>query len=282
MIRAVRQLARLALKATFRAAPSACGLYAARRCPRLVSCLPAGRDHVLADYPGRYRVTIDVRYPIERAMLAGPYEPELLSLIRKLVPAGGVCLDVGANVGAVALGMADRVGPSGQVLAFEPGPFLFQRLTANVRRNPGLKEVMTLVNQGVSDSAGALFWKEDANNRGNAGLNRIAGTRVEVIALDDYFRQHPIRRLDFCKVDVEGMEYEVLRGGFQTWQRYRPVLYFETLREFEAIRGFPVLRRIEQLLTAIGYKLYRPDSAGNLAPAGAAEFGANTAALPAA
>jgi FkbM family methyltransferase len=265
-----------------RATPAAVGAFAAGRFPRLGSCLPAGRDHIVGGYLGRYRVAVDVKYPIERAMLAGSYEPELLDLIRRYVPTGGYCVDVGANVGAVSLAMADQVGPAGQVFAFEPGPFLFGRLTANARRNPRLKPSLTLINLGLSDGPGKLYWNEDANNPGNAGLLERSGTRVEVTSLDSYFARNPIPRLDFVKIDVEGMEYEVLRGGRETWRTHRPVLYFETLREFESIRGFPVLSHIERLLAELRYNLYRPGADGALVRVTARDTGPNTAALPAA
>ncbi len=282
MTSGVRRLAKGSLRTVLAAVPAGWAASAARRFPRLAACLPAGRDHVVDGYLGRYRIAVDVGYPIERAMLAGRYEPELLRLIRNLVPAGGYCLDVGANVGAITLALADRVGPGGRVFAFEPGPFLFERLTANVRRNPGLDRVVTTINRGVADRPGTLYWNEDANNPGNAGLLDPSGTRVEVVAIDEFFGNDLLPRLDFVKIDVEGMEYEVLRGGRQTWRRHRPVLYFETLREFEAIRGFPVLAHIGQFLAGIGYVLHRPDAAGNLVRATADDLGPNTAALPAA
>jgi FkbM family methyltransferase len=251
-----------------------------RRFPRLVSCLTPGRDYPFDGYLSRFRIAVDVHYPIERAMLAGRYEPELLGLIRRVVPVGGTCLDVGANVGAITLALADRVGRSGRVVAFEPGAFLFKRLEANIRRNPDLEDIVTSVNLGVSDRPSTLYWNEDANNPGNAGLLQSSGAQVEVVALDDYFSRNPIARLDFVKIDVEGMEYEVLRGGRETWRKFRPVLYFETLREFEAIRGFAVLSHIEHFLTSVGYSLHRPDDDGGLVRATATNWGANTAALP--
>ena len=114
------------------------------------------------------------------------------------------------------------------------------------------------------------------------GLLESSGTRVEVISLDSHFARNPIPRLDFVKIDVEGMEYEVLRGGRETWKKHRPVLYFETLREFESIRRFPVLTHIERFLTELRYNLYRPEADGSLVPTTAADSGPNTAALPAA
>jgi FkbM family methyltransferase len=270
----------VSLRSVLRALPAAGGASLVTRFPRLASCLPPGRDYTVGGYLGRYRVTVDVNYPVERAMLAGSYEPELLRLIRRTVPAGGVCIDVGANVGAIALALADRVGPTGRVIAFEPGPLPFARLAANVRHNPALADVVEVVNLGVADRPGTLYWNEDSANPGNAGLLGHAGTSVGVVSLDDYFSRHPLPRLDFVKIDVEGMEYEVLRGGRQTWRKHRPVLYFETLREFEAIRGFAVLARIEAFLAEIGYALYRPDA--TLSRCTAADVSPNTVALPAA
>jgi FkbM family methyltransferase len=275
MGRVIRGLSRRFL----RVAPPSWGAYLLRHFPRLANVLPAGKDFVFGRYLGRYRVAIDPTYPIERAMLYNGYEPELLRLIADRVPAGGYCLDVGANVGAIALALADRVGPTGRVYAFEPGPFLFERLVRNVRRNPGLGDVLTPVNLGVSDRPGELFWNEDPTNRGNASMYESTGTRVRVVPLDEFFAAHPLPRLDFVKIDVEGMEYEVLRGGRETLRQHRPMLYLETLREFEKIRGLPLFARIEELLSEIGYALYKPVGRGDLARTTSADLGHNTVAL---
>jgi FkbM family methyltransferase len=275
MGRVIRGLSRRFLRV---APPSWCS-YLLRRIPQLADGLPRGEDFIFGRYLGRYRVAIDPTYPIERAMLRNGYDSELLRLIGDRVPAGGHCLDVGANVGAIALALADRVGPTGRVYAFEPGPFLFERLVRNVRRNPGLGNVLTPVNLGVSDRPGELFWNEDPTNRGNASLYGPSGTRVRVIPLDDFFAAHPLPRLDFVKVDVEGMEYEVIRGGRETLRKHRPLLYLETLREFEKIRGLPLFARIEELLSEIGYALYKPGVRGELVRTTSADLGHNTVAL---
>jgi FkbM family methyltransferase len=277
MSRILRRLGRRML----RVAPAPLGSYLLRHYPRLAEDLPQGKDFLFSRYLERYRVTIDPTYPIERAMLANGYEPELLRFVAEHVPVGGYCLDVGANVGAIALALADRVGPAGRVYAFEPGPFLFERLVRNVRHNPSLRRILTPVNLGLSDRHTTLFWNEDQINRGNASLYQPTGTRVPVVPLDDFLADQPLPRLDFVKIDVEGMEYEVFRGGLETLRKHRPILYFETLRAFETFRGLPLFSRIEELLTGIGYVLYKPGGAGELVPTTSADLGPNTVALAA-
>jgi FkbM family methyltransferase len=281
MSKAMKRLARRAARAVLGRAPAAWGASLARLSPRLAGCLPGGRTYLFAGYLGRLRVAVDPAYPIEREMLRNGYEPELARLLPGLVGPGACCVDVGANVGAVTLALAARAGPAGHVWAFEPGPPLFARLRRNVALNPDLASAITLVNRGVSDRAGVLLWNEDPANPGNAGLLDPVGTPVPVVTLDDYFACAAPPRLDFVKVDVEGMEYEVLAGGREVWRRYRPALYFETLPAFDARRGGGLFSRIERLLADLSYRLYRPEPGGGLTRASAGEWGPNTLALPA-
>lgn len=252
--------------------------------PNLARYLPASRQVVIPDYLGRFRVSLDTTYPIEVMMLVDRYELESLYVINALVEPGHVCLDVGANVGALTLAMARQAGPGGRVYAFEPGPVTFERLRRNIALNPWLTDVVVPLSLGVADKPGTLFWNEDWHNRGNATLLESAGTAVEVVSLDWYFGQVSLPRLDFVKIDVEGMEYEVLTGARLLLATHKPILYFETLSHFDAIRGFPTLDRIEAFLRDLDYELYRVHRAGRdyrLAPATAAAHGANTLAIPA-
>lgn len=228
--------------------------------PQLRRYLPHGREIMMDDYLGRFRVALDMAYPIEREMLVNWYEPDAVAVIDSLVLAGDTCIDIGANVGALTLALARRVGPSGKIFAFEPGPLTYPRLLRNIRLNPAIARCVVAERLGLSDTPGELLWSEEVGNPGNATLLGSSGVPVQVVTVDDYFGRLQLERIRLVKIDVEGMELEVLRGGRETWIRHRPFLYFETLRAFETARGMPLFGQIQAVLGEIGYALFRIDS----------------------
>ncbi len=74
------------------------------------------------------------RYP-DGAMLYGTLELATIRLLQRLVRAGNVVADVGANIGYHTLILSRLVGPSGKVFAFEPNPLSRARLEANLAAN---------------------------------------------------------------------------------------------------------------------------------------------------
>jgi hypothetical protein len=124
-----------------------------------------------------------------------------------------------------------------------------------------------------------LRWQECAHNRGNAELGE-EGVEVEVTTLDDFATSKNLTRLDFLKIDVEGMEFEVLQGARATLERFHPAIYFETMYEFEKRRGFEVFASIEKFLSGLGYALFAPGENGNVKRTDSRHLATNTLALP--
>jgi FkbM family methyltransferase len=248
--------------------------------PHWASLLPERKRLKLRQYLGQFSVVVDTLYPIEREMLSGIYDEGTVKIIRKYVRSGDVCFDVGANVGAITLALAQATGAPGQVHAFEPGPATFARLETNLALNPELKTTVHVHQLGVSDRPGFLKWREDMNNRGNANLRGPEGTEVSVTTLDDFCRDHRMSRVDFIKVDVEGMEYEVIKGAETALRTFRPILYFETVQPFVAIRGFDIFGETERMLKQCGYALFKVDESANTKSTTSADLSENTLALP--
>ena len=164
------------------------------------------------------------------------------------VKPGQVVLEVGANIGAHTVWFAKAVGPSGAVMAFEPQRLVFQTLFANIAIN-SLPNVHCL-NVAVSSSPGQLHVPVlDArieNNFGGIGLGSYtSGEIVPVITIDGM----NISRCNFLKIDVEGMELDVLKGAAKTIARLMPVLYVENDRPEKSDE---LIRYIDSL----GYNLY--------------------------
>lgn len=261
-----------------------------RRYPTLVSRLLRGRSISWPYYQGDLVVRIDPTNTIEREMMNG-YDPGVCQVVNRFVMAGSHCIDVGANVGPVTLLMAKQVGPTGRVLAIEPGPPYVERLKWNLAANRSLTGRVAVLTVGLSDAEGTLVWRPDPDHPFNAGLSAIHTqsvvneVTVPVSTLDVAVSDQGWDRVDFVKIDVEGMELEVLRGAQRTLQKYRPVVLFETIEHFRKLRRersgiSDVFAEIGRLFAGLGYRLcdLAPDSSVHSVDIGA--WPANTLALP--
>lgn len=154
------------------------------------------------------------------------YEEEELAIIAKAFPPGGVYCDIGANVGNHAIYVAKFLDPVEMIL-FEPNPMAIFILRTNLALN-GVMEKAELsgLGYGLSDRNETLAVQLDnQNNLGGARLDQGAGeTRVQVKTGDELLAG---RRVDFLKIDVEGMELAVLAGLKDTLERQTPKIFIE-------------------------------------------------------
>ena len=164
---------------------------------------------------------------IGRALeLYGEFAQSENDLMVRLIKPGDTAVDVGANVGTVTLALARAVGREGRVFSFEPQRLVFQNLCASLSLN-GLTNVYPM-QSAVGDREGSVKSPElDPTRAVNFGAARLdennAGMEVPLTTID---------RLDLAdctliKIDVEGMDYEVLLGASATIQRTRPHIYME-------------------------------------------------------
>jgi FkbM family methyltransferase len=243
--------------------------------------LPAGFQLKWPYYLEDVTVFIDPGNDIENQMIWGDYQADVSRVIRHFVKPGDFCVDVGANTGPVTLLLAKVTGPTGKVLSIEPGPPYYSRLLTNLDLNPRFKEVVETLNIGVSDSDGTLLWAVDPEHSWNAGfLNVTEGTSVPVTTLDTCVQQIGWSKLDFMKIDVEGMELEVLKGSQATLEKFRPTVLFETMELFRTSRGFDIFLEIERMLRRLHYKLYDLTETGALVEVNSDNLPDNTVALP--
>jgi FkbM family methyltransferase len=160
----------------------------------------------------------------------GEYFESEVGVFRRFVGTGDVALDVGANIGTHTLALARLAGPQGFVYAFEPQRLVFQTLSANMALN-SLTNVHC-VNAAVGEEPGTLRLADtdpgQPNNFGGAQVELLAGATqappVSRVVLDEFL---DIDRLKLIKIDVEGMESQVLRGARRTLERFKPLLYVE-------------------------------------------------------
>lgn len=156
--------------------------------------------------------------------------PVQQALVDNLSP-GGVCYDIGSNVGFFALLAAREVGPEGRVYAFEPVPDNVAELVANARRNR-LHNVDAIC-AAVGEAQGELDLLLSAHPGGatcsSADVPKdLTGVlRTEVVTIDALVDTGRLLRPDVIKLDVEGYELQALRGMANTLARHRPVIVLE-------------------------------------------------------
>ena len=229
------------------------------------------RHEALDGWPGGYVTRTDGRIvyvPAHVDVTAGHrlFKPAThIEVIEPLCRPGDCVLDVGANVGDWTLSMADRVGPLGKVIAFEPVPYLAQTIvkTARVNRQRWV-EVQQLA-LGATD--GATEFSVERANSGGSRLGRVEGDfsqiTVNAARLDSFLASRPdIQRVDFIKIDVEGFEAAVLEGARASLARLRPAILFESGLESSEQR-----KSIHDLLTGLEY-----EAIGAAVPGGLIEF----------
>jgi FkbM family methyltransferase len=159
----------------------------------------------------------------------GSYEPHVIQLLAKVLAPDSICLDIGANIGVIALVMA-RIARSGRVYAFEPGATNYQYLVENAAAN-GLDNVVA-IKLGLLDRTTDV---EFCYVESVAGCSFIPGNdvregvveKVHCVSLDEWVVANEIERLDLVKLDAEGAEIAVLQGALNTLNRFRPRLIVE-------------------------------------------------------
>ena len=201
---------------------------------------------------GRLHVARDDSVIGQSLKIYGEWAEDEISAYAALLTDGDTILDVGANIGTHAIALASRF-PHSEVIAFEPQPLAFSLLSANVLaartanvypRNWGCAEAERVVH--VTTDYETVGWNIGGLSLRNAGAKEQAGAApMLLVALDEIAFA---RRVQFIKIDVEGMEEQVLAGAAKLIARDRPILYFEVL-EIERLESS------RAMLTKLGYEL---------------------------
>ena len=133
-------------------------------------------------------------------------------LLKRILSAGDVVVDAGANIGIYSQFLARRVGATGIVHSFEPSPENFKRLQSATRNLANVR----LSQAAVGEFSGrAVLYLSDKLNVDHRTYTTEGDSRrtvsIDIMALDDYFK--PGQRVDLVKMDIQGYELHALRGA---------------------------------------------------------------------
>ena len=188
--------------------------------------------------------------PLYFAKYALAYEPEVALAIKDFYSDDMVFLDVGSNWGYFSIHVASQTDFKGIVHAFEPFPASFADLDRLVS-DLGLAGSVSChpIALGAEETELSMT---NPRHSGLAMLDRDAkGPRVPVRTLDSL----SFGRVDLIKMDLEGFEYDFLRGGDATIASHRPVIVFESDTKHEKLGEDSI--RVRRPVLPVVHSTYR-------------------------
>ena len=182
-------------------------------------------------------------------------EPELL-LLENFIKKGDCCFDIGANAGQYTF-MLEKHAGSENIFSFEPIPENYASLNSIFKhcnvyslaisdKNGKNNFKIPIINKTLFDTRGKLdldFLEE------NETSSKII--EVETITIDSFVKLKNIKKISFIKIDVEGHELNVLKGGVNSIKKFKPVLLIEIERRHHKFE----IQVIFDFLKKLGYQI---------------------------
>jgi len=207
---------------------------------------------------------VDIREGIDLSLfLFGSFERDILATIKALVPRDGIFIDVGANIGALTLPVADYL-EQGHVYAVEPTDFAFAKLRRNLALNPTISGRVTTIQSFIASETAPVSrlvayssWPvgktDDARQHPvHKGVQQTAGCGQ--VTLDGLIEAHHIDKVSLLKIDTDGHEFTVLSGGPQCLKQLRPAVIFEAC-EYLLVPPHPTFDDFVKLFASHGYTI---------------------------
>jgi FkbM family methyltransferase len=237
------------------------GIYRIEPLARLVRgslnrAAPTGLTEVTIAAGGAAGMKMRLDLQVEKDYWLGTYETDLQDSIADLIEPSWSAYDIGANIGFVSLLLAQKLGESGKIFAFEALPANLERLRTHVEIN-GLDSKVRVISAAVaatSETVRFLVGPSGAMGKAEGSAGRTEGHResVEVpgICLDDFIFRDGNPPPQVIKMDIEGGEVLALKGMKRLLTEAHPLILLE-------LHGPEAARVAWETLTAAGYQICR-------------------------
>lgn len=201
---------------------------------------------------------------------------ELIALSRFQLDSGEgipvVCLDIGSNLGYVSSYLSLRSDVK-QVLSFEPDPVTFETLEKNAAHYTKIIPINKAVDQipGIQVN----LWLGNSNSAHNM-VSRMSDDHPKPSAVIDSLREQPIEifttsvdsfetdPVGLIKIDVQGNEFNVIQGAWNTISRDQPLIWMEFTPEEVSSSREDLLQITRRIITDFGYGLFTSTRYGYL------------------
>ena len=157
------------------------------------------------------------------------YDAYTQKIIQRSLKPDSNCIDIGCHKGEI-LGLMIKGAPRGKKIGFEPIPELFQFLSAKFQGDP----TVTISPLALYDKTGTTTFQHVLNAPAYSGIRKrkYDGKHVDIdqISVEMELLDHVIPGdifIDLMKIDVEGAEFHVMKGGIGILKRCKPVMIFE-------------------------------------------------------
>lgn len=149
--------------------------------------------------------------------------------------------DVGTNFGYLSMVWANTVCKKGKVYSFEPHPLLFNSYTKTVKSN-NLQDHIVMEKVAVGNELGTIEINFSATTSNILALESARRNykkeKVNIITLDHYIEKKNITKCDLIKIDVDGIEYDILNGSQELIKKFHPIFIVETNNDNRIIDFF--------------------------------------------
>jgi FkbM family methyltransferase len=135
-----------------------------------------------------------------------------------------VVLDCGACWGETALFFANGLNEKGKVYSFEFIQGNINIFNKNMELNPNLKKKIILIPSPLDEFSNKKLYYTDLGPGSRVSTEPISGLITETISIDDFFEKYNLSKVDFIKMDIEGMELPALKGAIKTIKQFKPKL----------------------------------------------------------
>jgi len=184
---------------------------------------------------------------------------------------GDTILDIGANIGVMALSFAQTY-PNSKVYGFEPTHYALEKCRINLGLNPELASRIELVQCFLSDTTSDnpdikafSSWRLDGKNEQNGAIHPThLGTAMNSggtpsYMLDEWVQAKGLQSIGLIKIDTDGHEYKILKGAKQTMEKYRPTLIFE-IGQYVMVEHNIGFDFYADYFNGLNYKMYNADN----------------------
>lgn len=212
-------------------------------CRQNVKSIYLGDHLLLCKMLTKYKMYVDSRDVgvVPNLLMDGYWESWITKFIARIVQPGQVCIDAGANFGYYSLLMAELAGREGRVLAIEPNSSLCRllRFTSHVN-----EYAFRVVQKALADERGEITLSVPVDFWGGGTIrpekvdDNVVEERVQTISMDALVEEEGLTRVDFIKMDCEGVEPLILMGMERTLEQnpqlkmvveYSPFMYKDVL-----------------------------------------------------
>jgi len=195
-----------------------------------------------------------------RLYFYGDFEKKELEICKRFIGKDSTVIDIGANIGIHTI-FFSKLATSGKVVSFEPQLTIFDTLLRNVRKLENVIPIDIAIN---SQSMLTEFFiaKDNAYSSLKDTKRKEILARKFVMTLPFDTMSGAFRKIDFIKIDVEGLEHEVIQSMPDTLRTHKPVLFVEI---YAGKNSNPDPDKTVALLSEMGYSAFYVDDDGELA-----------------